>query len=194
MALPATDSFVGASGTLPDPPWHQQSATVTRDGSGNATATGSDITAVDDANTYSNDQYSQFQIVTVSAGAYCEIIARGSLVARTFYAFYANTGSDCGIIKYIAGASTFLKAVVTTLTAGDVMKIQVVGTTISVFKNGSLITTQTDASIASGAAGIGFESSGKATNWQADNVGASAAPIGKLRAFTNQARVRAAVM
>lgn len=211
MALPFTDAFGAAAAVLGNPPWTQvalAAQTVNYDGAGSAKASAAnattDIIAYDNSNSYSPDQYGQ---VTIAGGLssglqYAEVFVRCSGTGASFkgYQFLTDGASGAGhteLWSYSGGTGTLLRNFATTFTTGDVMRIEVVGTTITCYKNGVSLGTQTSAVAASGAPGIGvFNSSVNAVlldNFQADNLGALA-PVGfggTRRAFGGRSLARA---
>lgn len=170
MALPLLEPFTGTAAVLPNPPWTQQeTTTVNRDGSGSGKASAADathdISAFDNSNTYNNNQYAQATIVSgLSAGNnYAAVCVRCSSSGATKNYYYLYTDGTTGtgharIGKYVAGTDTELLALATAPVNGDVIRLEVSGSLLTAYKNGSSIGSVTDggASLASGAAGCGF--------------------------------------
>jgi hypothetical protein len=191
MSLPVNDTFPGAAAVLPDPPYRQAAITaqtINYDGAGNAKASAVnasfDVFAYDDANTYLPDQKSDVVIGSGLANAanYAETCVRCAGSSTTFGCYVAYTDSvggatHCELAKWVAGAPTVLTNFATTFTSGDTISIGVVGSLITVYKNGVSIGTFTDTALTSGAAGLGVFN-GTANNvllasWAADNIPAT---------------------
>lgn len=107
---------------------------------------------------WANDQYAEVTVGTISAAATDSIGAGvrmgtggtgyivSALPTAPFNAIYKLTGAGA----YTILGANFPPAAV----AGDVWRIQIVGTTITVFQNGTSIATRTDATYAGGDPGI----------------------------------------
>lgn len=95
------------------------------------------------------------------------LAVRGSQTANTYYgAHFTNTGVS--IFKIVAGAGTSLASNATTCIAGDIIKFQIIGTNLTLFKNGVSILTASDSAITAGYPGFegaGTNSSGKFSNF-----------------------------
>jgi hypothetical protein len=133
--------------------------------------------------TFGNDQFSQAVVVTLATSGQPGpgVVVRLSASAMTGYVARVQTGAGAGIYldKIVANVTTNLfTASGATFNAGDTLKITAIGTLISVYRNGVLVNSATDASIASGQPGIfiwsGSSASGTVTNW----AGGDATPIG----------------
>lgn len=102
------------------------------------------------ADSFGNDQYSQSVATNnITNGP----IVRCSLVAATYYAFACSPGSSA-IQKSVAGVGSNLLTGLPGIANGDTLKLTAVGTTLEAFINGVSVGSVTDASIASGYAGI----------------------------------------
>ena len=174
MALPFFETFTGGAGVLPDPPWKQagigaSGKTVNLDGSGNGKASAldasNDIAAFDDSNSAIGDQYAQLVITggLLSGSNYAQVYVRCGLPggAGTFagYQFLTDGVTGAGHTElwvYSGGSATLLRNFATTFTTGDTMRIEASGTTITCYKNGASLGTQTDSVVATGTGGVGF--------------------------------------
>ena len=116
------------------------------------------------ATAFNPDQFSKATCSTLAASvSACYVMVRGSTSAstQTYYAYYDCGTAACGrgIIKVVAGVSTNL-GVQTSASgaAGDVIELDVVGSTLWAYRNGVLDTSfpnpVIDGSITSGAPGI----------------------------------------
>lgn len=116
-----------------------------------------------------NDQYSQAALVNVAS--YAGVVVRGALAAYTCYVAVAN-GTDSIIQKFVAGTGTGLASGGPAFAAGDVIRLEVKGTALTLFKNGNVVLTATDSAIASGYAGIaGYSATNRAVdNWEGGEI------------------------
>lgn len=160
------EAFSGAAGPL-TATWTQQrtQGTLNKNGSGVGIGTvdALDLFAYWSANTFTADQYSQARIAggLVNNKQLVQVIVRASGTGDTNYSDYSFYTDGLGgnwhteVDKVIRGAWISLKSFPVTFTTGDVMKISVVGTTITCYKNGVALGTVTDASLSSGSPGVG---------------------------------------
>lgn len=170
MSLPLTEAFGAGAGVLANPPWTQQeTATVNTDGAGRGKASAvdavHDLCAFDNSNTYNNDQYAFQTIVSglSNSNNYAIVYVRASGTGASKNNYYLTTDGVNGaghtaIGKYVSGTQTELLPLspAAAFTSGDVMRIEVSGTTITAYKNGVAIGNVTDSGLASGAAGCGM--------------------------------------
>ena len=186
MALPATDAFTDDNGTpLPN---HNASWTeligsfiintnqVQCDGFG-----GGDFTAGAGWNSdvFNDDQYSEATVSTMDddlpmmgLAVRCDV----NTPAATFYLWDSNTGASF-IDKVVAGARTTLNPgpgeQLTPWAEGDRIRFEIEGADMRFYINDVLTDTWNDATIASGAAGIGSVLSGvdhMFDNWEGGNL------------------------
>lgn len=126
------------------------------------------------------DQYSKIVLSSgFGGGIYGAVTVRASGTAEATmnsYVFITNGASGSGnseIQKFVSGANTKLANVAATFTGGDVIEIRASGTTISVYKNGSLLTSTTDSSLSSGKPGFGGYGAGTVfDNWEGGDYSA----------------------
>jgi hypothetical protein len=188
MALPATENFTGTAGNL-SASWTQQRTTrrVQRNGSGLGTQDAidaNDVNAFWNADAFANDQYSQIVPVGFGSGAMGVTVRAANTgdSAWDAYELYTDGLSGAGhteLAVIVNGASTVLRSFATTVATGNTIKLDAVGTTLTAYKNGVSLGTQTDSTYGSGSAGINsFWGTGAAPtfdNWEAGNVGTTAA-------------------
>lgn len=174
MALPFQEAFTGGAAVLANPPWTQANIgssgkTLNTDGSGrgvaSATDTTFDVMAFDNSNVYSNDQYGFVTAVggLVSGTNYAEVMVRCSGSGASFQGYQLIADGDVAspghtdLLKWVGGSSSVLFSFATSWAGGDVMRIDVVGTLITCYKNGVSIGTFNDtvSPITSGAPGCG---------------------------------------
>lgn len=125
-----------------------------------------------------NDQYSQAVVTTISFGASVGVVVRCSGGSSTYYAYYSSSNAAY-MGKVVSGTWTSFGTVGTPFEADDIIKLEVEGTTIRAYKNGSLDTSvgtngvATDAAISSGYAGVGGYGSStisRIDNWEAGEL------------------------
>lgn len=166
MTAIKSDTFSGGAGAL-DASYTQQrtTGTVNRDGSGNAIAgtLDGDMSAFDNSNTYPNDHYSKVRIGTVATGnAFVGAMTRAAGTGDASYDNYtaytdgASGGGSTELVEYLNGSQTVLRNYATTFTTGDWYDLQSKAGIHEAFKNGVSLGTHSDATLASGSAGIWF--------------------------------------
>lgn len=167
----ASDSFDTDGATL-GANWSNNSISTTfQRVTGLATVNGStDAAARYSGITWPNDQRCSVihnKVLTsggLGAGYGCTVRTSTSGTTVTYYRFVCSTaGWELG--KKIADAFTSLATSTTACANGDVTDLQAVGTTLTAYINNVLVTTKTDSSIASGAAGIAYSSTGGDTTF-----------------------------
>lgn len=138
-----------------------------------------------------NDQYSKAKITTLAIGTGgngAGVLARqhSTIGTKTRYRV-AMTTDHAELCKEVAGATTVLWNRATTFVSGNPIQLNVIGSTLRVFNNGSQIGADaTDSAITSGNSGL-FYSSTDATasidDWEGGNFGIPMLPllhVGKL--------------
>ena len=191
MALPATENFAGAAAALSGS-WTQANTgatTIRRDGAGLGTQTTTDASSDNyaywNADTFNNNQYSQFVWKSGSAGSgFCEVACRasGTGAGTKLYQMQASGSASSGETALWldnAGVFTNLANYTLAFAANDVQRIEANGTAIRGFKNGTGVgVAVTNATLAAGAAGIGayWDSSGAPTfdDWEGGDLGVAA--------------------
>jgi len=183
MALPAVESFIGGAGPLADPPWTTPSPDQPQlDGSGacEVGGAGSDEIAVWNADVFGNDQYVAITVHTVATPVhFCGV----NMVVRsdgadfstgTCYLTTWDGGIQFEIYKLIAGTFTRLDQQNATLPIdGDVLRFDVVGSSLTYTLNGVQVASAIDSDITSGQPGFDLTSDDGAgflqiTSWTAD--------------------------
>jgi hypothetical protein len=168
----ATDNFnrangsIGANWTQTDGTWSvtNNQATYTLGGDSEASVVYTNIS-------FANDQYAQVTLAATTNAA-SGVMVRGSNVANTGYSL-ACGGSSCFIFKVVAGAVTNLTSSGAIPTSnGDVLRLEVHGTALTAFKNGTQILSTTDSAIASGSPGMWSENAATTIfdNWRGGDL------------------------
>jgi len=122
---------------------------------------------------FANDHYAEVSIPVGSASTFKGPAVRLSGSGASRNAYFFNSGSGPGIYKQVSGTQTFLVAG-TAPASGDIVRLEVIGTTLNYYLNGTLNATTTDGSLASGSAGIWiFDNAASATvdDFNAADVG-----------------------
>jgi len=188
VALPASDPFNDAGLSAS---WTQQQATtVKEDGAGlafiNSGAT--DDTAFWNADAFNNNQYGEVILDTFAGGIARACVRCAGTTAATKDYYAATTDGD--IIMCLNGTLSTLFNGATTFAAGDTLRCEVVGTAITMFKNGASVGTATDSTLASGSAGFGGDGDGSGVffrSWAGGNLASASLPRGP-RTFSFQQR------
>lgn len=188
MALPATDNFTAADGTVLTT--YSASWTAMRNNFViNTNATCPDGSFDDcacgwTADTFNNDQYAQAVVAAMDGASQVSAGVCVRATAANYYAFYVTTGARA-LIKIVAGSKTSLASDTTTCAVNDVLKLVVAGTTLTAYVNGVSVLTTTDSDLSSGSAGVAgighFSGStaGRVDNWEGGN-GSGVAPSDRL--------------
>lgn len=104
----------------------------------------------------SNDQFAQVGVMAASDSFHVIVgSARGS--SGSFYGARYKAG-NWELFKCVSGSFTQLGSSAAALTAGDVAKLQAVGTAVTLFVNGVSTLTATDSSVTSGETGFQMRS------------------------------------
>jgi uncharacterized protein YjdB len=198
-----TESFAGTAGPLSGT-WTQQrtSGTVNRNGSGigSGTVNALDLFAFWSGNTFTADQYSQVRIAggLVDHQQLVQIIARASGVGDANYSNYTfYTDGIPGqwhteLDKVVKGVWIPLRYFNTGFTTGDVMKISVVGTTITCYKNGVSLGTITDTSLPTGSPGVGvYGNTVSVDDWEGGLLMSAPSPVATVTVIPASATVTA---
>lgn len=178
-ALPASTTFPGASGTAlqtADARWTISVGAFAVDGSGRVGPNGSnDSLAYWNADTFSADQYAETVIgAFTGTGTYVGPAVRVSAGGNGYALITAPGDSTVYLNKYVSGVETNLLSLSGPWAAGDTLRLEAQGTTLTVKRNGTTVNTTTDSSLASGQAGIyGYGPSYAQSNissWTANNL------------------------
>ena len=186
MALPASDSFTNTDGTQLTT--HNSSWSIAETGNfdiqSNALAgdAGQEQGAFWNADTFDDDHIATCDAAAETGGAFMGLAVRvaTSGTDRTYYGAYWNT-NQCYLFEMVTGSWTQLGS---TLTGNDVpdnpeaVEWEASGTTLTFRLEGSDVTTRTDSTLTSGAAGVCAStdsSNARIDNWTGDDVGGAVA-------------------
>lgn len=128
-----------------------------------------------------NDQYAKMTCtVTGTAGGTSGIgpmVRKASGATETFYRLVVDhaASNNVSLGKVVAGSYTNIVTVTNSWSDGDTWELRAIGTTLSIWKNGSQVSTnQTDSSIASGKPGVAYSSTETAASVDAFEAGSTA--------------------
>lgn len=117
--------------------------------------------------TLTNDQYSEVVIDGAYAGGnlYAGATVRAAGTTASTYDYYVGyvSATEWFLDEVVNGATTTLATGSITPAADDVIRISAVGTTISLYRNGTLFGSASDATLTAGAAGVALYVSGAGT-------------------------------
>lgn len=187
MALPATDAFTGTNGTaLPtySANWaNNAGAFVINTNAVAPNSAAAECGARWTADAFANDQYSQCVLSAKEGTSNFEVgigVRHAAAATATYYGYYQDGLNAGACFKNVAGTWTQLGAAFGSAAASTVIRLEIAGTTLTVLHGGVSQGTRTDASIASGVAGLvgfGASTSQRADNWEGGNLGV--AQVGK---------------
>ena len=197
MALPAQDSFTTATTqtlTSYSANWTINQGTFSVDATDDrvyCTYSADEAAAHWNADTFGNDQYAQVVLRGGANGTEIGPAVRCAASGATYYGVYADINSGHGwLFKNVSGTWTPLVEVLNTFgaVAGDVLRLEVSGTNLTVKRNGTAVTGMTnisDNAISSGYAGIcayGNNTGCAADDFEGGNLSAAAnVPAALLR-------------
>jgi hypothetical protein len=196
MSIPATDAFTAADNTVLttySANWTMNNSTMAITSNavrGNGVST--DEMAHWNADIFATDQYSQSVLAGTPNGDNKGPCVRCASSAFTGYAFYAFD-TVLQLYKISAGSFVLIASTSVSPSAGDLLRLEVIGNTLRCYRNGSLISALngTDSTITSGFAGIATYSS--STGFRLDDFqgGHLASITAKVNVITTRAKVTA---
>lgn len=133
---------------------------------------GLDAAAFYSAAAFDNDQYSQIEVT--AKGGYLGVLVRAS-AGDWVIGQCGGSGNNLNIRWYNGAAYTVIGSDWTgTVNVGDIIKLEVIGTTFNLYQNGVLRVSGVNASApASGKPGLSISAaSGRVDNWEGGNVSA----------------------
>ena len=101
---------------------------------------------------FSENQFSEMILSPLTSGSYVGVAVRAQAGAHSGYGAYSDT-NNVKIIKRVAGTETVLYTG-TAFADGDRIRLEMVGTTLTLKQNGAVITTVTDSAFSTGRPGI----------------------------------------
>jgi hypothetical protein len=187
FALPATDAFTAADGTVlttysanwsnNDGGFDIKSNSVCPNDSGESGAFWN-------ADSFNNNQYAKITRTALESGIWLGAGVRmAGAGTATYYAYYCSTSAQSDYLyKFVAGSDTELDRQSGEFTTNDIIELRVDGTTLTPRKNGSTSTmgAATDSSISSGYAGLGSYQNSTSTRgdtWEGGDIAAAGISI-----------------
>lgn len=125
------------------------------------------------ADAFANDQYAQVSVAALTSGTYIGPAVRVAATGITGYYCYADS-ANLYVDLIQSGATTNLGSFAITLVAGDVIRLEVSGTSLDCKTNGVSRITATNATLTSGRGGIiGYSNAAgsRLDNWEAGDLG-----------------------
>lgn len=174
-ALPASESFTGSNGTSPpNGNWTNMDVGIQIQSNAAAGAGGGGYGfAYWSADSFNNDQFSE--VKQVGSGAFGPIVRASGTNTLVMFDCNDTGGTRSFLYKRVSGSYTDISplALLTlTFATNDVARLEVSGTTYTMYKNGASVATQSDASIASGSAGVMvLNTSATVDDWQGGDLG-----------------------
>lgn len=150
-----SDSFNRADGGLGSN-WTKSSTDALAIASNVVVGTSNHCVSYWSANTWVNDQYCQLTIGG-AASRYHGAVVRHQSGSLSYYVMFANiAASQATIYRFDNGSGSLLGSVVGSIAwaAGDTMKLDVAGSTLTAYRNGGSIFTRSDATYTGGYPGI----------------------------------------
>jgi hypothetical protein len=171
MSLPASDSFTGSNGASLSGSWTNGTGAYIIDSNAAVPDRGSACVIYWTADTFNDDQTAQVKVIDLGA-PYNGVGVR--CATNNGYCLMAQSGTTY-MGKVVSGSFTQIGSGGAVVSANDVIKLKVEGTTLTPYKNGSVadIGAQTDSAFSSGSAGlIGLFSNATThvDDWVGDNV------------------------
>jgi Bacterial Ig-like domain (group 2) len=177
----ATETFM-VRGPAPNPPWSQVTGFTkvpafpgTIGGNAGEAAFEGNSSLIYTGRTWANDQSSSVVLSNVTGKTSIDLLLRASSSAETFYLgqFHFPQGLGAGTFnleKFMDGTPTILATIPGTVNFADVLRLEVVGTTINFKQNGTIILTANDSSITSGSPGITGGGNANIMFWEGDEA------------------------
>jgi len=124
--------------------------------------------------TPADDQFSQVRALVLGTNTDFGPTTRGDAAGSAYIAL-ANTGAE-GLAKFTAGTYTSLASVPITpnLAIGDILRLEVEGSTLRMYRNGILLGSTTDTSFTTGKTGVhAFPTNSRLNDWRGGDLTSS---------------------
>lgn len=184
MALPATESFTDTTGTALTTHSASWSLNIGDFSIQSNELAANGVLAADlcaarwNADAFPSDQYAQATlsskgaVINARIGVGVRIATDGS--ANYYGLYYDDDASETTMFKVIAGVWSAIGAVFAgNRIVGDVLRLEIVGTTLQYFLNGVSQGTRTDSDLSSGSAGVvgrGLTTGHRIDNWEGGSL------------------------
>lgn len=136
--------------------------------------------------TFPNDHFAEGVIANATFDQYAGICVRGSLTGQATFYVYHGSMFEQNVSKFVDNTYTSLSTIATGIANGDILRLEISGSTLIAKRNGTAVYTGTDSAIASGAAGIQGYTSVLATpntgltSWNAGAIVSASLPDHKI--------------
>ena len=182
MTLPASDNFTGTDGTALTTysvNWSNNYGAFKLNSNSLApNIVSEDCAAHWNADTFDDDQYAEATITALGPDDYIGVAVRCAAAGLTCVFAYSNSNDATYLAQFVAGADTLI-AMPAVFAVGDVMRLEVSGTAVTLKKNGTTIATGTT-TLTTGYAGVMGTGNGTASRldgWTAGNLSATEYPV-----------------
>ena len=179
-SMTQTDNFNRADETPLASPWAQIGSLQPWNLAGNVavpSSTSASTGMVYDTGTFSDNQYAQAKVSVsgTTAGTGVGVLVRSNSASIDFYGARVNKAgaNNLVIMKRVGGAQTELASFTVTWVDGDVLRLDVNDTTLTVKQNGATIGSTTDSDVASGRPGLTSDdpiTAGSADDWDGNDL------------------------
>mgnify|MGYP001609199059 CR=1 FL=1 len=105
------------------------------------------------AGSFNGDQYAEMVLSALSSGNYIGVAVRTQNGAHSGYGAYSDSGTNVKIVKWVTGTPTDLYTGAV-FSPGNIIRLEISGTSLTLKKNGVTVTSTTDATFSSGLPGI----------------------------------------
>lgn len=174
----ATASFDGPdAGSLPSPWVTVQNgpvASIISNVAACATDSVEGAAIWDGGETFNSNQVAQVVIAAIGVDSYMGPAVRGNPSGPDYYGFYADSGNQY-IVRVDNGTYTALASRSVTTAINDILRLEVEGTTLRAYVNGTLWTSLTDSALTGGNPGIlswGNNNSTRVNDWVGNSLAA----------------------
>ncbi len=125
------------------------------------------------AGSFNVNQYAEITLSTLSGAGYIGVAVRTQTGAHSGYGAYANN-QDVKIVEWSGGSVTSTHYTGSAYSPGDILRLEISGTTLTLKKNGTTVTTVSDEATYSsgrpGLAGYGNTSNTNGDSWYAGSL------------------------
>ncbi|HTL39673.1 MAG TPA: LamG-like jellyroll fold domain-containing protein, partial [Methylomirabilota bacterium] len=125
------------------------------------------------AGTFNDNQYSQITIAALTASNWIGTAVRTQGSGLNAYIANITSGGNYEIDKIVNGSGTLLASGNTAVQAGDILRLEISGTTLTIKLNGTTLTQTSDSTFSTGRPGIEFygnSTSNRGDDWYADSL------------------------
>lgn len=170
----ASETFV-PNGLAPNPPWSQVAGLTGVPTFANGECIFTSKSIVHTGRVWANNQASSVVVANVTGNTSISVMVRSATAVETFYLgqFVFTNGLGAGtwnLVKFIAGTPTALQTTAGSVNFADVMRLEAVGTNLTLKQNSTTILTASDSAIASGSPGATGGGAAAINFWTGDEL------------------------